>query len=602
MLVRRVAIIIIALTALAAGFQLLRSFGMVNLIKNVNSNFILAQPVSSELPENADFENYLIVYDSNEENSLMTSRQVEKALFYMKKDYQKADCSQEVADLNGFDCVFFIIERLDHVANLDGYMDYVKKGGSIAFLIRPVVDKSFEGIADFIGIKEYEKKAYNPLGLRFDSDVMLGAKDFKTDSNIIKNSSLKVKISNNAVLQIGSYDGNPLLWTCNYGNGRFTVFNGTLLNEKVNRGLFTAIASLAVTDLIYPVMNIKMVHIDDFASPIPAGKDEKIYEEFSRDISQFYSEIWWPDMIKAAKKYELKYSGFIIEEYDNITSPPFKIADSARVRSMMLYGRELLGIGGELGLHGYNHQSLAPQGYIIQDLGYKSWDSVQDMAASISELIRFIHSVFGEYKLRAYVPPSNILSPEGRQAVISANPELKIIASLYNPNFEGDVYAQEFEIAEDGIIEFPRITAGYEKNDEQLWNIYNGANLYGLFAHFVHPDDVLDVKRNNGKGWTELYKEFDSLLNVVDSKFSWLRGFTISQAAQELVKYLECTVKVVHSGNTIKIYAGNFRENIYCIMRTSKEIKSTDNCDFIKIAPDAYLLTLKKEKCSLEVN
>ena len=203
---------------------------------------------------------------------------------------------------------------------------------------------------------------------------------------------------------------------------------------------------------------------------------------------------------------------------------------------------------------------------------------------------------------RSYVPPSNILSPEGMQAVISANPELKIIASLYNPNFEGDVYAQEFEIAEDGIIEFPRITAGYEKNDEQLWNIYNGANLYGLFAHFVHPDDVLDVKRNNGKGWTELYKEFDSLLNVVDSKFSWLRGFTISQAAQELVKYLECSIHISHSGSEIQIYAENFRPDLYCIIRTENEITGAQNCNFEKIAPDAYLLTLKKEKCSLEVN
>jgi len=407
-------------------------------------------------------------------------------------------------------------------------MDYVKKGGSLAFLIRPVVDKSFEGIAGFTGIKEYDKKAYNPVGLRFDSDVMLGAESFETDSDIIINSSLKVSLDSQSSIKIEAYDSNPLLWTRGYENGRFIIFNGTMLNMKSNRGVIAAILGLATPDLIYPVMNIKMVHIDDFASPIPAGKDEKIYEEFSRNISQFYSEIWWPDMIKAAKEYGLKYSGFIIEEYDNITTPPFNKADSARTRDMMLYGRELLGIGGKLGLHGYNHQSLAPEGYIIQDLGYKSWNSVEDMAESVTELIKFIHSVFGDYELRAYVPPSNILSPEGRQAVIKANPDLRVIASVYNPNKEEDVYAQEFEIADDSIIEFPRITAGYENNDTQKWNIYNGANLYGLFAHFVHPDDVLDLKRNHGKGWTELYKEFDSLLNEVDAKFGWLRSFTIS--------------------------------------------------------------------------
>ena len=89
MFIRRVAIIIIALTALAAGLQFMRSFGMVRFIKNVNSHFVLAQPINAKLPENADFEKYLVVYDGNEKNSLMTLEQVEKALFYMKKDYEK---------------------------------------------------------------------------------------------------------------------------------------------------------------------------------------------------------------------------------------------------------------------------------------------------------------------------------------------------------------------------------------------------------------------------------------------------------------------------------------------------------------------------------
>ncbi len=71
-----------------------------------------------------------------------------------------------------------------------------------------------------------------------------------------------------------------------------------------------------------------MIHIDDFPSPIPAGRDEKIYEEFSRDIPQFYKEVWWPEMIKISKKFDIKYSGFVIENYNNITSQPFEKGDS----------------------------------------------------------------------------------------------------------------------------------------------------------------------------------------------------------------------------------------------------------------------------------
>jgi hypothetical protein len=375
-----------------------------------------------------------------------------------------------------------------------------------------------------------------------------------------------------------------------------------MLNEKTNRGLLSAFIGLCRDDLVYPIMNIKMIHIDDFPAPIPEGEDEKIYEEFSRDVPQFYREVWWSDMIRLSKKYDLKYSGFVIESYNNNTAPPFERATSEDKKNLLLYGRELLGLEGEIGLHGYNHQSLAPEGYIKQDLGYTPWESVDDMVLSIGELMRFIHSVFGKYELRAYVPPSNILSPEGREAVLAANPELKIIASVYHPNYEGDVYDQEFEVAEDGIIEFPRITSGYVMEEKKLWNIYNGANLYGVISHFIHPDDILDPERNEGKTWTVLSEEFSELIAEVDLKYGWLRSFTISTASQELVKYLECKPYIEYGDGIVNIYIDNYRSDVYCMLRTEKEITESQDCQYEKIGDTAYLLTINSETCTLSFN
>ena len=342
-----------------------------------------------------------------------------------------------------------------------------------------------------------------------------------------------------------------------------------------------------------------MIHIDDFPAPIPEGIDENIYAEFSRDIPQFYREVWWPDMIRISKKYDIKYTGFIIELYNDNTTPPFEQADSEEIKNLLLYGKELLGIGGEIGMHGYNHQSLAMEGHIKQDLGYNSWDSFEAMVQSIQELRRFIHSVFSNYELRSYVPPSNILSPEGREAVKAASPDLKIIASIYQDNMEGDVYAQEFEIAEDGIIELPRISSGYHKSDEIMWSIYNGINIYGIFSHFIHPDDILDKNRSKGKSWTRMEEEFDSIIGEVIQKYGWLRKFTISEAAQEFTKYFEAKPYIEYKDNTINIYTDNFRNDIYCIMRTEKNIVKSDGCDFKKISKTAYLLVLQNNICSL---
>ncbi|MBE3094132.1 MAG: DUF2194 domain-containing protein, partial [Actinobacteria bacterium] len=398
-----------------------------------------------------------------------------------------------------------------------------------------------------------------------------------------------------------SYTDVPLLWEKDYGKGRFIVFNGTILNAKNNRGILAGIIGIGKENLIYPVINVKMIHIDDFPAPIPAGRDEKIYEEFSRDIPQFYREVWWTEMIKISKKFDIKYSSFVTESYNNNTVPPFPQGDSKDVQNLLIYGKELLGIGGEIGLHGYNHQSLALEGFIKQDLGYIPWKSENDMTGSIKELMRFTKGVFSQYVFKVYVPPSNILSPEGRKAVIEANPDLKIISSVYFPSKEGDAYVQEFSIADDGIIEFPRISAGYENTNETMWSIYNGVNLYGLFAHFVHPDDVLDPKRNGGKNWDQLSKEFTLMVGEVNQDYGWLRSFTISSASLELVKYLECKPQIEYKDDTITIYTENFRPDIYCIMRTKSKIIESVKCDYLKILDDAYLLTLKDAICSLKL-
>ena len=593
MFLKRLIIILVCILVAAAGFQLLRSSTLFRLIKNVNAFEELQDPRSLDIPEGINPEKYLIVSDKNEENSLKTEEQLKKVLDYMKKDYLIAEVGEKfVVNLN-FDCIFFTFERLDYLDNMQDYLDYVEAGGSLVFLARPLVDESFISISNRLGIKKYDGINNDASGIKMLSDIMIGTKDFESSTDMIRNSSIDLILDDNVKVYISSYDDLPLLWEKDYGRGSFIVFNGTMLNEKCNRGLITGVISLGRDNLIYPIINIKVMCIDDFPAPIPEGINKEIFEEFNRDIPQFYREVWWSDMIKISKNYDFKYSGFVIQNYGDNVKPPFEKGRYKNTENLLIYGKELLGIGGEMGLHGYNHQSLALEGYIKQDLGYNSWESEEDMGKSIEELIKFIHNVFRSYELRAYVPPSNILSEEGRRAITGADPDLGIISSVYLINAEGDAYTQEFELGDGGILEIPRLTSGYEKTDENMWLIYNGANLPGVFTHFIHPDDILDPERSHGKSWTELHKEFESMAKEVSKKYSWLRGFTISSAGQELIKYLDCEPIIDYSDDSIDIYIKNFREDIYCIMRTEDRITDVLNCEYKKIAEDAYLLTLK---------
>ncbi|MCL4417439.1 MAG: DUF2194 domain-containing protein, partial [Actinobacteria bacterium] len=411
MFTRKLSVIIIALLVLAAGFQLLRSFGVLKLVKNINSLDELPEATSPEIPSNTDFEKYLIVSNNEEPNSRKTEEQLKATLDFMKKDYRIISINQQVKNLSDYDCIFLTFERFDFLKNLSDYIDYVDAGGNLVFLVRPIVDKSFGTISGLIGIKNYTKNVINTKGIKVVSSLLMGANGFESKTENILNSSINLELNSDIEPLLKSYTDVPLLWEKDYGRGHFIVFNGTFLNEKNNRGILAGIIGIGKDNLIYPIINVKMLHIDDFPAPIPAGRDEKIYEEFSRDIPQFYKEVWWTDMIKISKKFDIKYSSFAIESYNDNTTLPLVKGDSKDMQNLLIYGKELLGIGGEMGLHGYNHQSLALQGFIKQDLGYTPWKSENDMSGSIKELVRFMKSVFSQYSFRAYVPPSNILSP-----------------------------------------------------------------------------------------------------------------------------------------------------------------------------------------------
>src|SRR5690606_9546319 len=137
--------------------------------------------------------------------------------------------------------------------------------------------------------------------------------------------------------------------------------------------------------------------------------------------------------------------------------------------NLIVYGREVLKTGGEIGIHGYNHQSLTFREDIAKEYGYYPWNSYEDMEASVREVVTFIERAFPNYDAVSYVPPSNVLSEEGRTALVNNWENLRVIASLYEDDPKGYSYVQEFEIAEDGIVEMPRITSGYYEAPDMLW-------------------------------------------------------------------------------------------------------------------------------------
>ncbi|MGO4374633.1 DUF2194 domain-containing protein, partial [Paenibacillus sp. MCAF20] len=384
-----------------------------------------------------------------------------------------------------------------------------------------------------------------------------------------------------------------------YGGGSFIVFNGTMMGEKINRGLIAGSVSLMEPEFIYPIFNSKIFFIDDFPSPVPRGINADIYRAYKRDIPSFFRDIWWPDMLKAAKQFDVKYTAVLIQSYNDRVEPPFHAPVDEDHYELIAYGREVIKGEGEIGIHGYNHQSLQMSKKTAEHFGYNMWISAEKMEQSIEEVLSYADKAFPNYEVLSYVPPSNVLSSEGREALKKAWPNLTVISSLYDVDEDKFAYVQEFEIAPDGIIEMPRVTSNYTALSYDRWVEANTMTSVGVFSHFIHPDDLLDSERSHNKNWEELYKEFTANLKRISKTYPWLRSMTSAEGALDMAAAIQSPVTWTRDDNSIQGKVENFQTNLYYVLRTERKIAKLENCSVRKIDTNTYLVEAHESTFSI---
>lgn len=536
-------------------------------------------------------EKYLIIYDKSIAESEKIVENVVATLEYMKKSYK----IYTTDDFNGVDenyrNMILVMEDINNLKPLNEVFNMVLNGANIFFTNRLSPDGNFGSIAAKLGIIEYG--AFTEFfGITLVDDIIVGSKGVTiNDKEFISNSSVEVRLDKDAIVYAKSIEDGNLLWSKEYGDGEIFYFNGTMLGEKANRGLIAGVISLMGEDNIYPIIDSKTVYLDDFPSPAPDGIDEVIYDEYGRNIANFYRDIWWPDMIKVATKNNVLYTGALIGSYDddtnNLQPEDILVSDS----EFNFYVTELIAQNGELGIHGFNHQPLAIHDLVNEKLGYKRWPSKEKIIEGITLLQYFVNSKMGKYKMVAYVPPSNILTYEGVEALVASG--VNIIASLYDKGIDEDAYEQEINIDEYGAINLPRISSGYFNSEEMRWRAINAVGLHGYISHFIHPDDILDPDRNGGKKWSEMIKEFDEFLSDFNNRYPWIQETTASQSANKFIKYNAITPYFEKGENYINIYCDNFIDEVCFILRTDKEIIITEGCEVKKIGDDSYLVKAK---------
>lgn len=547
----------------------------------------------SQVAESNKDEKYWILYDKRTQEFEEIKENVCKTLEYMRLPYEVVPI-QELRNISeDMNSIVLILEDLGLVKDLDGLMDKIYEGGQVFFAYRIAPSPQFMSISSKLGIIE-TGSFVEGYGIKMKDNFFLGGENLEINTQeSLSNSMIAVQLDKSATIHATSANEISLLWSNTYGKGKIFYFNGSMLGGKMHRGVISTVISNMGTDVLYPIINAKINYIDDFPSPPPTGFHEAIYEEYNKTVADFYREVWWPDMTRVGAINKLQYTGVAIgtyeDEVEEVSEEDILITSS----DIQHYAKEVLASGGEIGIHGYNHQPLTTVELKDQDLGYKPWRDYQTMVKGIKLLKEFFNYHLSEYKLTTYVPPSNIITEEGIDALLEANEDFRVLASLYDKGEDEDSYEQELTIDERGVIHLPRMISGFPYTEQMKWGILMGVNTYGYFSHFMHPDDILDPRRSHNKSWEQLSKEYSQMQRDVSNHYPWLEAETASEGANGLIKYLEADLTYEKSEEEIIISNNNFQGELSFFLRTDKQIKGSVNCDVSEIDDGFYLITTK---------
>ena len=385
-------------------------------------------------------------------------------------------------------------------------------------------------------------------------------------------SSMAVQLRDDAaVYAVTGDEGVPLIWSTELGKGRVVVDNIGVY-DKVMRGFYAASYSLLGEACAYPVLNSAVFFLDDFPSPVPEGDGQYIRQDYGLSIADFYAKVWWPDLVQLAEQFGIRYTGVMIENYeDDTTDPPLRQSDTQPFR---YFGGLLLRQGGEVGFHGYNHQPLVlPQTDYAGLYDYNPWPSADAIVAAMDELTAFQRAVLPYADGSVYVPPSNILSASGRAILGQRVPQVRTIASSYLEDGTDLPYVQEFGVAADGIVEEPRIVSGGMVNEPYMQlAALSELNFHFVSTHFMHPDDLLDVDRGAAEGW-EVYKGgLERYLTWLSTAAPGLRMQTASECAGAIQRFSGVNVTLQSAADAWTLTLGNFTDEAWLLFRANEGV------------------------------
>ncbi len=231
---------------------------------------------------------------------------------------------------------------------------------TMVFLNLPDVKKfkNMNEIREMLGITEIRQEYVNADGFQVFDGFLLGGEaaympqneeekkynDFAKSVNwyLTGNGTQTYAVAMMDDASVMANDYPRIIWRNNFNGTYIYAVANDLINSDTGMGFLSAIDYSANDYVLYPVVNAQNTVISDYPV-IAAENEEKIKQIYSMDSKNLSRDIFWPEYVSIATRYNIKLTCFLNTGYENenLSEPSDEL--------MLFYLQQLKEIDGEMG-------------------------------------------------------------------------------------------------------------------------------------------------------------------------------------------------------------------------------------------------------------
>ena len=568
----------------------------------------------------------LIVFDKNDDDSIALKNNIEYVLnsinvstktqeievpkeiiedeeeMVLLQNTSATNTDRETYDFTKYDDIIFCLSNLTYLGvDYNAFSQWISSGGHAMFAMGIDPSDGFYQWKELLGISNQTiPELVEADSLRFKTSIMAGVEEREFSDDVINCQVLDLKTTDDCIVHISTCDEIevPLLWEKNFDNGKIIICNAEMFESKSDRGIFTAAYCEFYPAYVYPVINSAVYCIDDCPAPAPAGYDNNVLSQYGYTVTDFITNVWMPAMQKISEEYGIKFTSFVIQSYENNVDGPFTNKDN--IKTAKYYASLILNTGGEIGIHGYNHQPLVLEGFAYdkENSGYVVWPSIKKMLESIDAVTKYTESLADDLYVQAYIAPSNVISTEALQALQSQFEDLRVYAGVYVGT--PDQMVQEFTVLENGTVYCPRLTADMQMEDSEWWLQINELNYHYVESNFIHPDDILDEERSDGGDFSQMLLGYKEMIEW-NQRYGLVTS-TISECGAAVQRYCNLNYIQTLEGNNMNIEVDGLIDTAYMMLRLNgKKPISMSGGSYTKLSENVYVLKIDKKSVNIKL-